>query len=128
MKDLKSISIIVVVAALVWGMLGCTPREAAVVGAKMGRQAGTALGSAAVAIEETFNTVGDVLDANPRRDHQVSPQQEASLHPTSSPGTEPEAVHYYKAEVLIKTNGPAEIASVDVGDTEDVTQFWGEDH
>jgi hypothetical protein len=110
--------------------LGCTHSDAANVGAAIGHGLGIPLGVAAVSVEETFSTADDIQDANPR--HQKSQpaasesRREASrsnrvAQPPRQQSSDP---HYYKAEVLLKTHGPADIQSIELQDTEDVTEFW----
>jgi hypothetical protein len=102
----------------VLGLLGCaTPREAATVGAWMGRQIGTPMGIAATAVEESFHHAGDIRYANPRFDGR--PRTTQRLQSANDDST-----HVYRANVVVKTEGPARVRSIEVSDPEDVTAFW----
>ncbi|MEJ2200524.1 MAG: hypothetical protein P8X63_05870 [Desulfuromonadaceae bacterium] len=72
------------------------------------------------AIDETFRTAGDVVKENPRYQNQRNEPKPTVSLPT--PGAEED--YYYKAEVLVKTHGPAQIESLSLQQTEDVSEFW----
>jgi hypothetical protein len=110
--------------------VGCTHTDAANVGAAVGHGLGTPVGVAAVAVEETFATAADIQDANRRhRRPQPLPRRVSRRAGSSSTPRKPAASragedHYYRAEVVVRTRGPADIRSIEVGETEDVTEFW----
>jgi len=129
MKKRKAKTLAVVACtAMVVGLVGCcSPREAATVGAMIGRPFGYALGTGAVAIEETFETAKDVRQANPRYDGRVARPcgpYRAGCGPACGTCRPVDDTHYYEATVLVKTTGPASIQSIDFKDSEDVTAFW----
>ncbi|WP_303720114.1 hypothetical protein [Malonomonas rubra] len=98
----------------------CTNQDAAQLGSLIGRSLGKPVGTVATAIDETFRTVGDVVNENPRFQNQYNePKQTVS---SRIPSTEED--YYYKAEVLVKTRGPAQIDSMSLQKTEDVSDFW----
>ena len=104
----------------------CSPREAATVGSIIGRPFGYALGTGVVAVEETFNTAADVRNANPRYDQSQYKMPGMCCNNVANEyysGSQDEA-YYYEAQVLVKTIGPAHIDSIELQDTEDVTEFW----
>jgi hypothetical protein len=127
MKNKTRTGIIIVGVALALGMIGCSTREAATTGAMVGRRAGTALGSVVVAVEETFNTAKDVQQANPRWDHQPNPHQRVNQPTAPVSPTQNQELYYYQANVLVETQGPANIVSIDVSDTKEARRFWQED-
>jgi hypothetical protein len=103
-------------------------------GVAIGEALGTPLGVAAAAVDETFQTAGDVVDANPRyrqRAAAQAPRSSPSGH-TRSPVTaerrsaerSAQSSHYYRAEVLVKIRGPAKIETIDFVDSEEVVGFW----
>lgn len=100
---------------------GCANQDAAQLGSLIGRSLGRPIGTVATAIDETIHTAGDVVKENPRyqQQRQNQPAQQVPL-----PAPYDESAHYYKAEVLIKTRGPARIESLNLQKTEDVSAFW----
>lgn len=108
---------------------GCTLGDTAQVSALVGRTIGAPLGAVATAIEESVLTAGDVTRLNPRYqnaqamspNHLQPPLQPSRPYETTS---SPETPYYYRAEVLIKTRGPARIESLQLQDTQDVSEFW----
>ena len=110
--------------------IGCTHTDAANVGAAVGHGLGTPVGVAAVAVEETFATAGDIQDANPRHQRPQPTRRCVSRRAGSGSTLRRPAAsragedRYYRAEVVVRTRGPAEIRSIEVGETEDVTEFW----
>ncbi len=125
MKNRMRVFTVVIGACLIAGA-GCTNREAATVGAMIGHRIGTVFGTAAVAVEETFETAKDVQDANPRWDHLPKSRHRGRDQSPRVSADPKQQHHYYSTNVLIKTRGPAHIVSVETGDTEDVTSFWGQ--
>ncbi len=124
MWEKKQLWVILIVLAI---FSGCTTRDAAQLGSLIGRSLGTPIGTVATAIDETFQTAGDVVKENPRY------QQRQMQAPAPAPAAPPAPLyaapansgdHYYRAEVLIKTRGPARIESMHLQQTEDVTAFW----
>jgi len=101
---------------------GCANQDAAQLGSLIGRSLGRPIGTVATAIDETFQTAGDVVKENPRYQQQRQSQPAPQLAPASAPSDQ--SAHYYKAEVLIKTRGPARIESMNLQQTEDVSAFW----
>ena len=81
---------------------------------------GKPVGTVATAIDETFRTAGDIVKENPRFQNQRNNPKPAES--PSLPNTKED--HYYKAEVLVKTRGPAQIESLSLQQTEDVSEFW----
>ncbi|MFC1761437.1 hypothetical protein ACFL6U_05090 [Planctomycetota bacterium] len=75
MKTKAKLIMFAVIVSLIVGITGCSNREAATVGAMIGQRVGTVFGTAAVAVEETFETAPDIQAANPRQDHQPRPRQ-----------------------------------------------------
>lgn len=124
MKKQTSLGITLAIVVLVAAVTGCTHREAATVGAMIGHRIGSVFGTAAVAVEETLETTKDVQAANPRWDNQ--PQCQPRRHPSTpraSCATDSQT-HYYSTQVVIETQGPANIRSMQAGDAVDVTRFW----
>ncbi|WP_305045063.1 hypothetical protein [Geoalkalibacter sp.] len=118
MWEKKPVWTIVAVLAI---FSGCTTRDAAQLGSMMGRSLGVPVGTVATVIDETFQTAGDVVKENPRYQRRLVPAASpATLNP--SPATAGD--HYYRAEVLIKTQGPARIESMSLQKSEDVSAFW----
>ena len=125
----KTITLTMIAIAGVMTLSACTHRDAAMIGAVIGHSVGAPLGTAAVALDETFKTAGDVVEANPRYDGQTrAPKNPANSRPSRqgahAGGENEDETHYYKAEVLVKTHGPASIESIDFHESEDVTKFW----
>lgn len=98
---------------------GCANQDAAQLGSLIGRALGRPIGTVATAIDETFQTAGDVVKENPR--YQQQRQYQPPL-PAAAPYDQ--GAHYYQAEVLVKTRGPARIESLQLQKTEDVSAFW----
>lgn len=98
---------------------GCANQDAAQLGALIGRSLGRPIGTVATALDETVHTAGEVVKANPRYQQNPAP-------PVQQPASLPydDGAHYYKAEVLVKTRGPARIESLQLQQTEDVSAFW----
>ncbi len=114
--------------------MGCSTREAAMTGHLVGSQLGKPIGVVAVMVDETFKTADDVYKANPRYD-----QQPATASTDSGNTCCPEQLdrmeiahdgadnmHYYRTEVIMKTRGPADVVSMKVQNSQDVTAFWKE--
>ncbi len=111
---------------LVTGVLlfnACSTRNAALLATIPGQAIGVPLGMTLTAIDETFKTAKEVVDANPRYDKQ-KPVHQAGYSSSRRLPEDVQDTHYYKTEVLIKTRGPADIQSVELIDSEDVTEFW----
>ncbi len=131
MKRVQSILRAGLIAAAA-SMTACTHTDAAMLGAVIGHGLGTPLGTAAVAVEETFNTADDVVDANPRHASQHHTQTSRRIgNRTQADRTPPrdgniynDAPHHYRTEVLITTKGAADIQSIEVGETDEVVDFW----
>ena len=102
-------------------LAGCTTKEAATLAAIPGRVIGTTLGMTAVIIDESVHTAGDVVDANPRYKNKPRRTNCCQTRPDSHQDNQS---HYYKAEVLIKTRGPAVIESVQSIEGEAIKEFW----
>lgn len=98
----------------------CSNQDAAQLGSLIGRSLGRPVGTVATAIDETFRTAGDVVKENPRFQNQRNEPKQTVLQ--RIPNTEED--YYYKAEVLVKTRGPAQIESMSLKQTEDVSEFW----
>ena len=124
MKNIIKISCITLLLA------ACTAHEAAVIGAIPGRIVGIPLGMAITAADESIKTAGDIVKANPRYyqsnkvrysktvdTYQSRPSRKYNSHIDGD-------YHYYKAEVLIKTQGPAQIKSMQLLESRNVTDFW----
>ena len=112
---------------ILWGGLAavtflsaCTNQDAAQLGSMIGRSLGKPVGTVATAIDETFRTAGDIIEENPRYQNQRNEPKPTVSPPI--PNTEED--YYYKAEVLVKTRGPAQIESMSLQQTEDVSDFW----
>ncbi|RMF47565.1 MAG: hypothetical protein D6751_02430 [Deltaproteobacteria bacterium] len=139
MKFLRNLVVALMLVGLCWG---CTQRDAATVGAMIGRGLAMPIGTAAVIVDETAQSTGDIVRQNPRYDQLknqpafrrqtaaappvVPPRsRHGEYHPAGAayPGRE-DRYHYYRAEVLVKTRGPADIQSIDFAESEDVTRFW----
>lgn len=112
--------IILIGLAALFFLSSCANQDAAQFGSLIGRSLGKPVGTVATAIDETFRTAGDIVKENPRfRNQRNNPP------PTVSPPVpNAEEDHYYKAEVLVKTHGPAQIESLSLQQTEDVSEFW----
>lgn len=113
--------------ALIAALAGCcSPREAATVGAVIARPFGYALGITGVAIDETFQTADDVIDANPRYADRpwscAGPRRIEPCRTVSEAGVGDR--YFYETTLLVETEGPANIRSVRLEDAEDVTAFW----
>ena len=124
MNKQTTLSIVFAVVVLIAAVTGCTNREAATLGAMIGHRIGSVFGTAAVAVEETFETTQDVQAANPRWDNQ--PQHQSRRHPQTpqASSSRDSQTHYYSTQVVIETQGPANIRSVQAGEAIDVTRFW----
>ena len=108
---------------------GCTHREAAIVGAAVSRPIGYTLGIAGVAVDETFKTAGDIMQANPRHEENRfntlgTDGRASSVYPPKLDNAIDKHIHYYKKEVMIKTSGPANIQSMEFTDSKEVSDFW----
>ncbi len=121
---------ILIISSMLLILSACTTHEAAVIGAIPGRMVGIPLGMAITAVDESFKTAGDVVKANPRY-HRSSKLRYSKPVDTYRPKTYRRYgssfdgdYHYYKAEVLIKTQGPAQIESMQLLDGKNVTDFW----
>lgn len=112
-------TILVGLAALFF-LSSCANQDAAQLGSLIGRSLGKPVGTVATAIDETFRTAGDIVKENPRFQNQRNNPKPAES--PSLPNTKED--HYYKAEVLVKTRGPAQIESLSLQQTEDVSEFW----
>ena len=111
---------------LVSGILlltACSTRNAALLATIPGQVIGVSLGMTLTAIDETFKTAQEVVDANPRYDRQNTVHK-VGHSPSQRFPNDAHNTHYYKTEVLIKTRGPADIQSVELIDSQDVTDFW----
>jgi len=96
---------------------GCANQDAADLGSLLGRTLGKPVGVVATAIDETFQTTGDIMSDNPR--YQRAEQQVTPATPAANNKS-----HYYQAQVLIKTQGPAQIEALNLEASEDVSAFW----
>lgn len=116
--------------ALITVLSACTTREAAIIAAVPGRIIGTPMGMIATTVDESFATAGDIVQANPRHDRCCKGSLLQKHRPTQrsptdlAPPLENTGFHYYKAEVLIKTRGRAQFESIQMLDSQDVTNFW----
>ena len=112
-----------IISLFILGLLlltGCSNRDAALFGGLIGRSLGKPLGTVATAVDETFNTTGDIVKESPRYQ-----QRPAILNTTrTASATASDVPHYYRAEVIVKTRGPAEIENLELQKTEDVSEFW----
>jgi len=104
---------------------GCSNRDAAQLGAMIGRTLGKPIGTAATAVDETFRTVGDVMTENPR--HQNRKVVPVTVAREEEAQTDDQA-YFYRTEVLVKTRGPAQIESLQLQQSEDVSEFWRDYH
>lgn len=119
--------------------VSCTTQGAAGLGVAIGQAMGTPMGVAATAFDETFQVAGDVVDANPRYAKRTAVQRsQDNSNRQSRPAVRSEpsrtnqgrtthsepATHYYRAEVLVKTRGPAAIESIDFADSMEEVDFW----
>ena len=108
----------------------CTVHEAAVIGAIPGRMVGIPLGMAITAVDESFKTATDVVKANPRYSsaNNTHYSQATKYYPPKADRKYNNYLdgdyHYYKAEVLIKTQGSAQIESLHLLESKNVTDFW----
>ncbi len=100
---------------------GCATRDAAQLGAMVGRTIGTPIGAVATALDETVQTAADVVKQNPRYEQSNRQPAVRALKP---PGQSNSESYYYRTEVLVKTRGPANIESLTLQKTEDVSDFW----
>ena len=114
---------------------GCTTRGAAMLGAAIGQGIGTPIGVAAVAFDEAGHVTGEIVRANPRYASNFHQPQAAPVgaprHPeprrfsgATSRHHGHEQTYVYKAEVLVRTRGPAQIEAIDFVDAEEVNRFW----
>lgn len=101
----------------------CSTRNAALLATIPAQAIGIPLGMTLTVINETFKTAKEVVNANPRYDKQKPVHQTGYSSSPRLPHDAPD-IHYYKTEVLIKTRGPADIQSVELIDSNDVTEFW----
>jgi hypothetical protein len=102
----------------------CATQDAALVGAMVGRTLGMPVGTVATAVDETFRTAADVVKENPRhREKREMADHRRPPVPCTVPRSGVED-YYYRAEVLVKTRGPAQIESLTLQETEDVSEFW----
>ncbi len=120
----KSALILIVAFALLSG--ACAHQDAANLGVAFGHVLGTPVGVVATTLDETFQTAGDIVEANPRYEKKRSPRPAAKPKPdrSYSPTTHADNTRYYRAEVIVKTNGPADLQSIEVQESRDVTAFW----
>lgn len=124
MNKQTTLSIVLIIAVLIAAGTGCRNREAATVGAMIGHRIGSVFGTAAVAVEETVETAKDVQAANPRWEHEPRQRSRSHAHTPRATSTTDSQTHYYSTQVVIETQGPANIQSVQAGDAIDVTRFW----
>lgn len=114
-------------AAFAVGLVGCcSPKEAATVGAMIGRPFGNAIGVGVVAVEETFRTAGDVRDANPRFENEPRCRRPAPApaQPATPSVARADGRHFYEVRAIVQTAGPAKIENITYRESEDVTAFW----
>ena len=106
----------------------CAHQDAAKVGAAIGHGLGTPIGVAVTAVDETIQTTIDIVNANPRYTENQENKNKGKNQNHHDRGVfflgHENDTHYYKAEVLVKTNGPADIDSIDFHESEEVTDFW----
>ena len=102
-------------------LAGCANQDAAQLGSLIGRSLGKPIGAVVTAVDETFQTAGDVIQENPRYSNPQGREQQ--LAPVVT-GSGDDGDYFYRAEVLVKTRGPAQIESLSLQKTEDVTAFW----
>jgi hypothetical protein len=105
---------------LIFLLAGCANQDAAQLGSLIGRSLGKPLGVVATALDETLQTTADVVHENPRY-HRSQPAAQQAVPVRTGSGEED---FYYRAEVLVRTRGPAQIESLDLQKTEDVSAFW----
>ncbi len=99
---------------------GCSNREAAQLGSMIGRALGKPVGTVATALDETVRTTADIVKDNPRYQRQAKPERLAMTPRIDQRQDD----YYYRAEVLVKTRGPAQIEEFSLQQTEDVSDFW----
>lgn len=142
MKMMRNLLLIFTLFCLSWG---CTQRDAATIGAMVGRTVAMPIGTVAVALDETVQSTGDIVRQNPRYDNLPATPSVLNNHgPTPAPAYTPTGsyhqvsngnhndgntysdnqTHYYRAEVLVKTRGPANIQSIDFAESQDISEFW----
>ena len=112
--------LVVGLSALLLG--ACTTRDAAQLGAMVGHAVGRPLGVVATAVDESINTASDVVRENPRYLQQSTSQEQAGSSTAVAHGQAD--AYYYRAEVLVKTRGPAQLEGLTLQQTEDVSEFW----
>ena len=89
----KKVLVLLSVGAVV-SVGGCTYRDAAVVGATIGKALGAPFGVTGAALDEAAHTAGEIVRANPRYESESSPSRTTSLpagSPSSSQSTESES-------------------------------------
>jgi hypothetical protein len=117
---------LIVSLSVIFFSTGCTTQEAAIMGAIPGR----IIGMVATALDESVKTAADVVSANPRysRAKNVASSKPAYQYQNYKAVTPTyrgvDNSHYYKAEVLIKTQGAAKFESIQLMDSREVTNFW----
>ena len=99
------------------------------VGALIGHGMGTPLGVAAVAVDETFATAGDIRAANPRysgTSQRPSAPRSQRYTPSPPPRREPRGTRTqgYGPGMLASTTGPSNVQSMRYGATEEADRFW----
>lgn len=102
-------------------LVGCSNRDAAQLGSLIGRSLGKPIGTLATAVDETFQTAGDVVSENPRYQQPVQPYQPSTETVNQQ---QDQQDYYYRTQVLVKTRGPAQIEAVSLQQSEDVSEFW----
>lgn len=120
-KRVMLILAIIACATVLILSFGCSNRDAAQLGAVIGRTLGKPIGTAATAVDETFRTVGDVITENPR--HRNSKGVPAVVSHADEVQTDEQA-YFYRTEVQVKTRGPAQIESLQLPQSEDMSEFW----
>jgi len=142
MQTMRNLILVLFIFSLGWG---CTQRDAATLGAVVGRTVAMPIGTAAVILDETVQSTGDIVRQNPRYDN-LSAKPSVLNHSRPAPPTAFTPVagyrkasyvnynggdtygdsqtHYYRAEVLVKTRGPADIESINFAESQDITEFW----
>lgn len=91
--------------AVLLALLGCAHRDAAMLGAVIGHGVGTPLGVAAVAVDETFATAGEIRAANPRY---ASPPQALRV----SPGVVPKGTPVRRSRSQDRVRDGVEVSPV----------------
>ena len=74
----KVLVLLSVGAALTAG--GCTYRDAAVIGATIGKGIGAPFGVTGAALDEAAHTAGEIVRANPRYESESSPSRPTAVH------------------------------------------------